>query len=302
MPRSVGRVVPAPVKSVWLYLNLVPALLFAPAALTTERVVTALVVAFVTVCVGHSVGLHRGVIHGAYRCHAVVRAAFCFCFVFTGLGGPLSWVRLHEARDHWQSELDCPGYFQYRHNILQDYLWNLHTTFVPRIHDAPGGRTADDGDRWLSFLEKTWWLWNLALFFFVCFACSFDAAVVVCCARVAVTIIMHWYVGFMAHKHGQRRYAIEGASEEGRNVLLLGWLSFGEGFHNNHHACPRSARMGQRWCEFDVGYGVVRACEFVGLVDDVIDERDPRALREGASLLRDHTARGRLEPRHEGGV
>ena len=144
-------------------------------------------------------------------------------------------------------------------------------------------------------------MWNLLAFAAVCAACSFDAAVVICCTRIAVTIIMHWFVGFMAHKHGERRWQIDGASEEGRNVLLLGWLSFGEGFHNNHHACPRSARMGQRAWEFDVGYVVVRFFSFAGVFNDVVDEHDARALRAGASLV-DHAGRARLEPRNEADV
>jgi stearoyl-CoA desaturase (delta-9 desaturase) len=50
---------------------------------------------------------------------------------------------------------------------------------------------------------------------------------------------------------------------------VLGWLSFGEGFHNNHHQHPNSARMGERWYELDLGWLAIRACERLGLIWDV---------------------------------
>ncbi len=59
------------------------------------------------------------------------------------------------------------------------------------------------------------------------------------------------------------------AAESGTNVWLLGVLSFGEGFHNNHHRYPASARMGRRWWELDLGYGVICVLAALGLVHDV---------------------------------
>jgi len=54
-------------------------------------------------------------------------------------------------------------------------------------------------------------------------------------------------------------------------------LSFGEGFHNNHHRYPASARMGLRWYELDLGYGVIRVLAALGLARDVL--REPIEMR-----------------------
>lgn len=96
------------------------------------------------------------------------------------------------------------------------------------------------------------------------------AGVAVCvCARTAAGIVGHWFIGYATHAWGERRFEIPGATESGTNIWLLGVLSFGEGFHNNHHALPRSARMGIRARELDLGWLVIRALEALGLVRGV---------------------------------
>ncbi len=90
------------------------------------------------------------------------------------------------------------------------------------------------------------------------------------CARVTIAILMHQVVGWFAHAHHRGyRNRIDDAVEEGRNSLVLGAISFGEGWHNNHHACPDSARFGVRAWELDLGYLVLRAFALAGLVHGV---------------------------------
>jgi stearoyl-CoA desaturase (delta-9 desaturase) len=96
-----------------------------------------------------------------------------------------------------------------------------------------------------------------------------DVAVVCVPVRVLVSVIGHWYIGFEAHKDGGVRYVLDGSAEIGRNLPLLGIVSFGEGFHNNHHANPSSARMGEGKYELDLGWYLVLALERLGLVWDV---------------------------------
>ncbi|HXX92081.1 MAG TPA: fatty acid desaturase, partial [Planctomycetota bacterium] len=92
------------------------------------------------------------------------------------------------------------------------------------------------------------------------------AVAVVVCARTAGSILGHWFIGYASHAWGERRYAIEGASESGTNNWLWGVISFGEGFHNTHHAFPRSARMGLRAGELDLGWWAVLGLRTAGLV------------------------------------
>lgn len=73
-------------------------------------------------------------------------------------------------------------------------------------------------------------------------------------------------VNSLAHRFGKRRYA---TSDESRNNFWLALLTFGEGWHNNHHHYPRSARQGFYWWEIDLTYYFLRFLEAIGLVWDL---------------------------------
>src|SRR6185369_883569 len=90
-------------------------------------------------------------------------------------------------------------------------------------------------------------------------------------------------VNSLCHLWGRRRYATADAS---RNNLVVALLTLGEGWHNNHHHYPSSAKQGFRWWEIDVSYYLIRLLACVGLVWDV--RKPPRAklLGEGLAVNR----------------
>lgn len=267
VPPQIGRVRFSWQKSLWLWSMLIPGAFWGIPSLNRTTVLASLGLTFLTLCVGHSVGLHRGIIHRAYRAGPVVRGALVYLFVLSGLGGPLSWARLHAVRDYWQNQADCPRYFAYKHSLGQDFIWNLHLRFEPADHRAESRLPPDVlSDRWLQFLERTWPLHVLLLaaIFYAWLGVGGVAACV--CGRSAVSILGHWFVGYAAHKWGERPFTISGATESGTNVWLLGVLSFGEGFHNNHHRYPGSARMGLAWRELDLGWVTLRVLRALRLV------------------------------------
>lgn len=270
VPPEVGRVRFAPAKAAWLWGMAIPGLAFGVPALGPATLALSLGLAFLTLCVGHSVGLHRGVIHRSYTAPRWLRCALAWLFVLSGLGGPLSWARLHAVRDYWQNHRDCPRYFAYDHGLLRDFVWNLHCRFEP-ADDRCDVRLHPDvlADPWLRWLERTWPLHVLALALVIGATLGVEAVAVAVCARTAAGIVGHWFVGYAAHAWGERRFVVPGATESGTNVWLLGVLSFGEGFHNNHHAHPGSARMGMRPWDLDLGWICVRAFEALGLARDV---------------------------------
>ena len=76
-----------------------------------------------------------------------------------------------------------------------------------------------------------------------------------------------WLVNSATHLWGYRNYNTD---EDSTNNWLVALISFGEGWHNNHHADQRSAAHGQRWFEFDISYVVIKCLEKIGLVWDVV--------------------------------
>jgi len=234
---------------------------------TTTTTIISLALTFLTLCIGHSVGLHRGVIHRTYQVGPIVRGVLSYLFVLSGLGGPISWARLHAIRDFWQNQPDCPRYFAYDHSIVRDFGWNLHLRFEP-VDNRTDSRLPTDvlRDPWLRFLEWTWPLHTVLLAIAIFLVLGPGGVAVCVCARTAAGILGHWAVGYAAHAWGERRFVVPGAKESGTNVWILGVLSFGEGFHNNHHAFPSSARMGMRLGELDLGWVVIWILEKLTLV------------------------------------
>jgi fatty-acid desaturase len=85
--------------------------------------------------------------------------------------------------------------------------------------------------------------------------------------RTVFTLHVTWAVNSVCHMWGYRNYETR---DNSRNSWWVALLTFGEGWHNNHHADQRSARHGHKWYEFDMSWLTIRAMERMGLVWDVI--------------------------------
>jgi len=82
------------------------------------------------------------------------------------------------------------------------------------------------------------------------------------CLRTVVCYHCTWFVNSASHIWGYRNYD---TTDRSRNLWWVALLSYGEGWHNNHHAHQRLAPHGHRWYEFDVTYLVILGLEKVGL-------------------------------------
>ena len=82
---------------------------------------------------------------------------------------------------------------------------------------------------------------------------------------VSTVVLFHATVTInsLAHRYGRRRFATR---DDSRNNLWLALLTFGEGWHNNHHFYPGSARQGFRWYEIDLTWYGLRLMQALGLV------------------------------------
>jgi stearoyl-CoA desaturase (delta-9 desaturase) len=97
---------------------------------------------------------------------------------------------------------------------------------------------------------------------------------------VRVFFVHHvtWSVNSVCHFWGTRPYKTQ---DHSRNNAIVGVLALGEGWHNNHHAFPNSARHGLRWWQLDIAYIVIRGLELVGLATKV---RLPSTYMKSAKL------------------
>jgi stearoyl-CoA desaturase (delta-9 desaturase) len=164
-------------------------------------------------------------------------------------------------------------------------------------------------DRFYVALERHHWLvWinlgQMPLFFGAGFAAaSLSGETAVDAAQTGLGIMMFgvfvrtvlvwhitWAVNSVTHLWGYRNYDTD---EDSRNNIVVGLIANGEGWHNNHHADPRSARHGHRWWEIDNTYLTIRFLAWVGLATDVVPP---------SAYLKAQSARTRLITRGSNGV
>jgi stearoyl-CoA desaturase (delta-9 desaturase) len=87
---------------------------------------------------------------------------------------------------------------------------------------------------------------------------------------VRLCFVLHstWFVNSASHMWGYRNYV---TTDDSRNNWWVALLTYGEGWHNNHHAYPRMAPHGHRWWEVDVTFATIRLMEWCGLAWNVVD-------------------------------
>jgi stearoyl-CoA desaturase (delta-9 desaturase) len=99
-------------------------------------------------------------------------------------------------------------------------------------------------------------------------------------------------INSVMHRFGTRPFATR--DDNSRNLGVMAWLAWGEGWHNNHHAFPYSAAFGLRWFEFDPGYRFIRLLAVLGLAWNVkVPSPEKIALRRTREPVLEATDLGR---------
>ena len=232
-----------------------------------------------TLCAGHSVGMHRRLIHESFQCPLWLEYLMVYFGVLVGMVGPIGMIHQHEIRDWAQRQSHCHDYLCHRRRFWQDGWWQLHCELVLDHPPVFKPEPAIPHDRFYALVERTWMAQQLpwAVLFFAIGGLPWLVWGIA--ARVAASVTWHWLVGYFAHNRGPRSWHIEGAGVQGYNVRWCGLITMGEAWHNNHHAFPTSAAHGMRPWEVDPSALVIRGLEACGLSWDV--RRIPRERQEG---------------------
>ena len=230
---------------------------------------------FVVSCIGVSVGMHRGIIHGAFKMRPWFRAGVVYICCLSGMGGPSSFIRMHRERDYHQDQPTCPSLFGYRLDPFRSYIQMVFCEYtgapVPAHHPHP------PSDAWMRFLDRVYLLAPIPGWAFLWLMGGWDAVWWGGLLPWALIQNLFWASNYLVHTRGYVTYARPGHAEQGFNQRLLGAVSFGEGFHNNHHQFPGSARMGLGRWEIDLGYQAIRVLEAMRIVWDVRVASDQQA-------------------------
>jgi stearoyl-CoA desaturase (delta-9 desaturase) len=260
-----GRVRWAPAKSLWIGGMSLAGLLLGPVFFTWGAFALFVGTCGVTLCAGHSVGMHRRLIHNSFQCPLWLEHVCVYLGVLVGMAGPIGMMRIHDLRDWAQRQGDCHDFFAPRGGFWRDAWRQLHCEL--RLDRPPVFRLEPRvaGDRVHAVLERYWMAQQLpwALLFFAIGGMPWLVWGI--CARVAVCVTGHWLVGHFAHREGGQTWLVEGACVQGYDVGIAGLISMGESWHNNHHAFPGSAKLGLEPGQADLGWVLLLALERLGL-------------------------------------
>ncbi len=278
---SRGSVSVDPAKLLWVGSMLVFGTVGSAMTASLGAVLLFVVFSGLTLCLGHSLGMHRLFIHRAWRAPKWLEYLFVHFGVLIGLGGPMGMLTTHDTRDWAQRQRRCHSYFSHDEIWYRDLFWQLFCSI--RLEEPPSidAETAISEDRVYRFMESTWMLQQLpwALLFYLIGGWGWVFWGI--CSRVSVSILGHWLIGYFAHNSGHREWDVEGAAVQGYNVPFAALLTMGESWHNNHHAFPGSAKLGLHAGQWDPGWWVLKLLERLGLAWDIVT---PDMLPERAEL------------------
>ena len=234
---------------------------------------------------GLTLGYHRLVTHRAFSTYPWVRG---FWIILGALGlqkSPLEWCATHRKHhalsdqpgDPHSPHVDFhePGFV----NTLKGF-WHAHVgwIFTGNLLATDQKRYVPDllQDPFVMWIHRYWEIGFAPLTFLIPTGVAWaitrtgEGALLGFlwggCVRVFLVQHITFSVNSICHMLGSRDFA---SDDHSRNNLICGLLSAGEGFHNNHHAFPTSARHGLSWREPDLTWAVIRLMELTGLAWDV---------------------------------
>jgi stearoyl-CoA desaturase (delta-9 desaturase) len=250
--------------------------------------VAVFLIMYLICAVGVTVGFHRHLTHRSFKARKPVRFALAAMGSVAIEGPVISWVadhRKHHAFSDQEGDPHSPhvghgsGWRGAVKGLVHAHLgWLfIHTQRGKRERYAPDLLK----DPMIRFVDRTflWWaVGGLALAFALGYAIggTLHAALtgLLWGGGVRMLVVHHvtYSINSLCHFFGRRDFE---TGDESRNLAWLSIPTFGESWHNNHHAFPTSARHGLRWWQVDPSWVVIRALEAAGLVWDVvrIDER-----------------------------
>jgi stearoyl-CoA desaturase (delta-9 desaturase) len=259
-----------------------------------------LALSYMIVGTGITVGFHRLLTHRSFKCHRVVRAGFAALGSAAAEGPVIDWVATHRKHHQFSDIEGDPhsphvGHGSGWRGALSGLL-HAHVGWVfSDMEVADEQRYAKDllADPLIRFVDRTFVLWvvaGLAAAFGLGVALTGTVTgglVALLWGGAARIFFMHhatFSINSLCHFFGRHDYD---TGDESRNLAWLAIPTWGEAWHNNHHAFPTSYRHGLKRWQIDPSAAIIRAMEMIGLAWDVVrvnpERRDRKAVAAAAA-------------------
>lgn len=280
---SIGIVNTSSQKVLWVGGMFAATIIGGAVTLSIENLLVFLMTTGISLCFGHSLGMHRKLIHQSYQCPKWLEYIMVHLGVIVGLAGPIGMIKTHDLRDWAQRQKKCHPYLGHQTSFWQDAWWQLFCDV--ELKHPPQIIVEDEIaiDPVYQWMEKYWMWQQLPIAMVLFYMGGLPYVIWGVAARVSVSVIGHWLIGHFAHNVGHKSWHINGASIQGYNVRFTSILTMGECWHNSHHAFPGSAKLGVEPGQWDPGWWMLLAMKKLGLVWNL---NTPTQLPERKELIR----------------
>ncbi len=234
-----------------------------------ETISSLVILYWVTACLGVTLGYHRLLSHRSFYVPKWLERFFATCGALSCQHGPLDWVGLHRHH-HTFSDTEAD-----HHNSKKGFWWShMGWMFepIPAMKTVPrltGDLNKDAYYRWLNnnFLLLQVPL-GLLLFWIGSMSSVGGWAMVLWGIPLRLVVVYHvtWLVNSATHCWGDVAYK---SGDSSKNNAWVAALTFGEGWHNNHHAFPNSARQGLKPGQIDLTWQHIRILKALKLASRI---------------------------------
>jgi fatty-acid desaturase len=231
-----------------------------------KAIAVALALHWCGICFGISMGYHRLLTHRSYKVPRFLEYFFAICGTLTLEGGPIFWVATHRIHHQYSDREGDP------HSPLDGGFW-AHIGWL-LVGESKHANTKAMSKYAPDLAKDKFHIWlnnnhivplvvtSIALFVFGGLPYLLWGTFM----RVTLGLHFTWLVNSATHMWGPRRFATR---DDSRNNWWVALLTFGEGWHNNHHAHPTSARHGLAWYELDMSYCQIWLLRKLGVAKSV---------------------------------
>lgn len=225
---------------------------------------------------GVTAGYHRYFGHRSYKLGRVAQFVMAFLAQSSAQKGVLWWAahhRLHHRESDRDRDVHSP--------TLRGFWWAHVGWVISNDFDDYDPRSVNEFLRFpeIRWLDRHHWIPTVTFGTVVALIGGWPAFL---WGYVVSTVVLYhctFAINSLAHLWGTRRFD---TPDESRNNFWLALVTFGEGWHNNHHFSPGSCRQGERWWELDITYLVLKTLSWFGIVRDL---RPFRRVRSATAIL-----------------
>ncbi len=210
---------------------------------------------------GITIGYHRMLTHRSFRPHLVVKFVLLILGTIAFEAPPIEWAAVH-IKHHAHSDREGDPHSPLEGIFHAHIGWLLKGYFpAPEVYCRHLLK-----DPIVVFVNRTYLLWVALSFVILYLIGGWTGVLWGGLVRIFLGHHITFSVNSVCHTFGKREFE---TNDHSHNEWIVGLLAFGEGWHNNHHAFPRSAFHGLHWWQFDLSGYVIWLLERLGLAHEV---------------------------------